>query len=168
MIMTRPNPRVQRTRVARSARPASPLTRHPLGRREVALLVLCALSVGCSERLTSSRAATIIRHSNAFLSGPPESQPVFDGVSALLVGTAGWTPNRQEADSYIAEFSYHWPEGPRAGTTLQPIPKLTARVVLGRSGNGWAVDDNRTRALIPSWPRLPKTPSPIWPTIPAP
>jgi hypothetical protein len=27
----RPNPRVQRTRVARCARPGSPLTRHPLG-----------------------------------------------------------------------------------------------------------------------------------------
>ena len=26
-----PNPRVQRTRVARCARPGSPLTRHPLG-----------------------------------------------------------------------------------------------------------------------------------------
>ena len=29
----RPNPRVQRTRVARCARPGSPLTRHPLGAR---------------------------------------------------------------------------------------------------------------------------------------
>jgi hypothetical protein len=28
-----PNPRVQRTRVARCARPASPLTRHPSGRQ---------------------------------------------------------------------------------------------------------------------------------------
>ena len=30
-----PNPRVQRTRVARCARPGSPLTRHPLGGREI-------------------------------------------------------------------------------------------------------------------------------------
>ena len=38
----RPNTRVQRTRVARCARPGSPLTRHPLGRRSV-LVVLAAL-----------------------------------------------------------------------------------------------------------------------------
>jgi len=40
---------------------------------------------------------------------------VFDKVSALLAGFEGWTPERQEGDSYIAEFSYHWPEEPRAG-----------------------------------------------------
>jgi hypothetical protein len=30
-MSTPPNPRVQRTRMARCARPGSPLTRHPLG-----------------------------------------------------------------------------------------------------------------------------------------
>jgi hypothetical protein len=33
----RPNPRVQRARVARCARPGSPLTRHPLGGTKAAV-----------------------------------------------------------------------------------------------------------------------------------
>jgi len=33
-VLGRPNTRVQRTRVARCARPGSPLTRHPLGRQK--------------------------------------------------------------------------------------------------------------------------------------
>ena len=43
-----PNPRVQRTRVARCARPGSPLTRHPLGRRISlsALGILCLVATG--------------------------------------------------------------------------------------------------------------------------
>ena len=48
----RPNPRVQRTRVARCARPGSPLTRHPLGPAwntfAVAAILCTILSVGCS------------------------------------------------------------------------------------------------------------------------
>jgi hypothetical protein len=46
-MMERPNTRVQRTRVARCARPGSPLTRHPLGgvRRFV---VFMAVAVGMS------------------------------------------------------------------------------------------------------------------------
>lgn len=139
------------------------LSRQMLGRREVALLALCVFGVGCSERLTPSRAGTIIRHSKAFLSGPPESHPVFDRVSALVAGSEGWTPEGQEGDSYIAEFSYHWPEGPLAEGAGRPVSELTARVFLRRSGNGWAVDDDRSRALIPSWPQLPRTPTPFWP-----
>ncbi len=141
----------------------SRLSRQPLGRREVALLALCVFGVGCSERLTPSRAGTIIRHSKAFLSGPPESHPVFDKVSALLTGSEGATPERQEGDSYIVEFSYHWPEDPKAEESGRPIPELTARVFLRRLGNSWAVDDDRSRTLVPSWPQLPRTPSPFWP-----
>jgi hypothetical protein len=133
------------------------------GRREVALLVFCVFAVGCSERLTPSRAGTIIRHSKAFLSGVPEGQPVFDRVSALLTGTEGRTPERQEGDSYIAVFSYHWPEDPRSKGTGRSVTELTARVFLRRSGNGWAVDDDRSKALVPSWPRLPREPNPFWP-----
>jgi hypothetical protein len=135
----------------------------PLGRREVALLALCVLGVGCSERLTPARAGTIIRHSKAFLSGPPESHPVFDRVSVLLVGSEGRTPDRQEGDSYIAEFSYHWPADLKTDGARQPSAELTARVFLRRSGNSWAVDDDRSRTLIPSWPQLPKTTNPFWP-----
>jgi hypothetical protein len=141
----------------------SPLSRKRLCRWEVALLALCIFGIGCSERLTPSRAGTIIRHSKAFLSGSPESQPVFDGVSALLTGSGGSTPERQEGDSYIAEFSYHWPADANAGGVGRPVYDLTARVFLRRSGNGWAVDDDRSKALVPSWPRLPKTPNPFWP-----
>jgi hypothetical protein len=147
-----PNMRLRRTRATRT-----PLSRQPL------LLALCVLGVGCSERLTPSRAGTIIRHSKAFLSGPPESHPVFDRVSALLVGSEGSMPDRQEGDSYIAEFSYHWPEGLKADGARRPVSELTARVFLRRSGNSWAVDDDRSRTLIPSWPQLPKTPTPFWP-----
>ena len=153
-----PNPRLQRTRAARS-----PLSRQPLGHREVALVALCILGVGCSERLTLARAGTIIRHSKAFLSGAPESQPVFGRVSALLTGSKGWTPERQEGDSYIAEFSYHWPEGPKAEGAGRPVQELTASVVLRRLGNSWTVDDDLSRAFVPSWPQLPKTPNPFWP-----
>jgi hypothetical protein len=144
-------------------RPA-PVSSKPLGRRQVALLALCVLGVGCSERLTPSRAGTIIRHSKAFLSGAPESHPVFDRVSALLTGSEGSTPERQEGDSYIVEFSYHWPEGPKAGGAGRHAPELTARVFLRRLGNSWAVDDDRSRALVPSWPQLPGMPNPFWPS----
>jgi hypothetical protein len=147
-----------------TASPRSPLSRKPLARLEVALLALCFFGMGCSERLTPSRAGTIIRHSKAFLSGSPESHPVFDKVSALLAGSEGWTPERQEGDSYIAEFSYHWPEDPRAGGAGRGVSVLTGRVVLRRSGNSWAVDDDRSRALEPLWPRLPKTENPFGPT----
>ena len=133
------------------------------GRGEVALLALCVFSAGCSERLTPSRAGTIIRHSKAFLSGPPESLPVFDRVSALLPAPEDRTPEGQEADSYIAEFSYHWPEDPKAEGAGRGGSERTARVVLRRSGNGWDVDDERSRALDPSWPRLPRTSFLYWP-----
>jgi hypothetical protein len=154
------NPRLQRTRAARS-----PLSRQPLGRREVALVALCLLAVGCSERLTLSRAGTIIRHSKAFLSGAPESQPVFGRVSGLQAAIEGGTPERREADSYIASFTYHWPVG-SAGGSGRPVQELTAAVVLSRSGGSWAVDDGRSKALVPSWPQLPKTLNPLWPGAP--
>jgi hypothetical protein len=152
-----PNPRLQRTRWR------SPLSRQPLGRREVALLALCVFGVSCSERLTPARAATIIRHSKAFLSGAPESHPVFDKVTGLLGGGKGWSSERREGDSYVAEFSYHWPRDPRAERTGQPTWELKASVILRRLGNSWAVDDDKSRAFIPSWPQLPRTPNPFWP-----
>jgi hypothetical protein len=167
-MTTSSNPSLHRTPASllsslqRGVRPA-PVSSKPLGRREVALLALCVFGVGCSERLTPSRAGTIIRHSKAFLSGVPEGQPVFDGVSALLTDTEGRTPERQEGDSYIAEFSYHWPEDPKSKGPGRSVAELTARIFLRRSGNGWAVDDDRSRALVPSWPRLPKTPNLFWP-----
>ena len=150
-------------RVAGTLPLRSPLNRKPLGRWEVALLAFCLFGVGCSERLTPSRAGTIIRHSKAFLSGSPESHPAFDRVSALLTGSGGPAPERQEGDSYIVEFSYHWPADPKAGGGGRPVYELKARVFLRRSGNGWAVDDDRSKALVPSWPQLPKTPNPFWP-----
>jgi hypothetical protein len=155
-----PSPPPHRTS---AAAPPPPLSSKPFGRREVALLALCVLGLGCSERLTPSRAATIIRHSKAFLSGPPESHPVFDGVSALLAGTEGGAAEREEGDSYIAVFTYHWPD-PESGGSGRFAPELTAKVVLRRLGNSWAVDDNHSRALDPSWPRLPKPLSPFRPS----
>lgn len=140
-----------------------PLDRRPSGRWEVALLALCVFCLSCSERLTPSRAGTIIRHSKAFLSGSPESHPVFDGVSALLAGVERSTPERDESDSYIAVFTYHWPEERESEAAGRSAPELTARAVLRRSGNSWAVDDNQSRALDPSWPRLPRTLSSFWP-----
>ena len=134
-----------------------------LGRWEVALLALCFFGVGCSERLTASRAGTIIRHSKAFLSGAPEGQPVFGKVTGLLAGIGGRTPERREADSYIAEFSYHWREGSRTEGMNRSFEELNSMVVLRRSGGSWAVDDDGSRALVPSWPQLPKTQNPFLP-----
>jgi hypothetical protein len=153
----------ERPRGADGATAVSPVTRHPSGRREAALLLLLAMSVGCSERLTPSHAGTIIRHSKAFLSGSPESHPVLDGVTALLKGSEGWTPERQEGDSYVAQISYHWPLTDGARDSGQPVATLTASVVLHRLGNSWAVDDDGTKALIPSWPQLPRTLNPFAP-----
>ncbi len=133
------------------------------GRRVVALLTLCLLSTGCTERLTPSRAGTIIRHSKAFLSGPPESQPVFDGVSALLPGPEASTPEGREGESCVVEFSYHWPEEPKAAGAGGPVAELTGRLVLRRLGNGWDVDDDASRTLDPSWPRLSRASSFSWP-----
>jgi hypothetical protein len=39
--------------------------------------------------------------------------------------------------------------------------ELTARVFLRRAPNGWAVDDERSKALVPTWPRLPAVPNPF-------
>jgi hypothetical protein len=139
----------------------SPLRRQHFGGRAVMSVALCLLAVGCSEPLTRSRAETIIRHSKAFLSGAPESQPVFGRVSRLLASNEGGKPERREADSYIAEFSYHWRNGSAEGGG-RPVEELTAAVVLRRSGGSWAVDDDRSRALVPSWPQLPRTLNPRW------
>ena len=139
------------------------LCKMPGDRGVSVLLALCLLGVGCSDRMTPSRAGTIIRHSKAFLSGPPESLPVFDRVTALLTGPERSTQGPREGDSYIAEFSYHWPEDPKAAGAPRGVLELTAKVVLRRSGDSWAVDDDRTRALDPSWPRLPRTLNPFLP-----
>src|SRR6476646_6166652 len=116
-------------------------------RRSLSLLLLCAVASGCSDRLTPARAATVIRHSGAFLSGVPETQPVLDGVSALRNGAEARSPGGSEADSCVADFTYHWP-GRDASQTLM------GSVVLRRSPNGWAVDDVESRALMPGWPQL--------------
>jgi hypothetical protein len=84
-------------------------------------------------------------------------------VSALLPGSQGSPPDRQEGDSYIAEFSYHWPPNPPASDAGQPPPTMKGRVVLRRSVNGWEVDDVQSRALIPTWPQLPGAPNPFLP-----
>jgi hypothetical protein len=86
---------------------------------------------------------------------------MFDRVTALLPGTEGRTPQGEEGDSYIVEFSYHWPEPPAADGTTRPAVELTARVFLRRAPNGWAVDDERSKALVPTWPRLPAVPNPF-------
>ncbi len=148
----------------RGARPRPrKLDRQPLARRAVLLLAICLVGLGCSERLTPARAGTIIRHSKAFLSGVPETQPVFDGVSALLSESGGPPPEGKEGDAYIALFSYHWPDRRSANGSGPPFQELTAKIFLRRSGNGWAVDDDRSKTLVPSWPQLPRTPGLSWP-----
>ena len=44
-LVAPPNPRVQRTRVARCARPGSPLTRHPLGGRKALIVGATAIVI---------------------------------------------------------------------------------------------------------------------------
>ncbi len=122
------------------------------------LLIVLILTSGCSERLTPARASTIIRHSKAFLSGAPESQPVFDQVTRLEAGPIGSEPGARNGDFCVAEFSYHWRPAGHPGVGEPGWPQREARVVLRRAGGSWAVDDERTRALLPSWPRLPKSP----------
>lgn len=136
-------------------RPDAPWRSRSWRCRAAALLALCVVGVACSERLTPSRAGTILRHSKAFLSGPPESQPVFDRVSSLLPGPPGSTPKGQEGDSCLVVFTYHWP-GPGGAS-----PEVESKVVLRRTGGSWAVDDALTRAYVPSWPQLPRTPDPF-------
>ncbi len=121
------------------------------------LLALVLLSAGCSEKLTPARAGTVIRHSKAFLSGAPASDPIFDGVRSLHMESA----YGEEGDSCVAEFSYHWPPDPRARNAGSLSPELTARVHLRRYGGSWAVDDARSRTLAPSWPQLPRTFNPF-------
>jgi hypothetical protein len=129
-------------------------------RRLVALLALSAFAICCNERMTPGRAGTIIRHSKAFLSGAPGSQPVFDGVMTLSPSSEGATPERQEGDFYFVEFSYHWPESSISSRASGSTGRLTARVWLHRTGGSWTVDDDRSRGLSPSWPQLPRQSSP--------
>ena len=142
-------------------RPDTPRRSRAWRCRAAALLTLCVVGVACSERLTPSRAGTILRHSKAFLSGPPQSQPVFDRVSSLLPGPPGSTPKGQEGDSCLVVFAYHWPEGSKQGALGGASPELESKVVLRRTGGSWAVDDVLTRAYVPSWPQLPRTPDPF-------
>jgi len=113
-------------------------------------------SAGCADRMTPARAATILRHSNAFLSGAPESDPVLDGVSSVATEP---TTGGSEPDQCLVVFTYHWPSPRGAGGQL--VLPLTASAYLRRSGAAWAVDDARSRTLIPSWPRLPRTSRPF-------
>jgi hypothetical protein len=115
-------------------------------RRAVAALLLVLGASRCADSLTPSRAATILRHSKAFLSGAPESQPVLDSVTAVA-------PEGDDADHRVVEFRYHFP-----GADAMPIP---AKAVLRRSGGSWAVDDELSRQVTPSWPRLPRQPAPF-------
>ena len=115
-------------------------------------------SAGCSDRMTPARAATILRHSKAFLSGAPESQPVLDGVTSVEMETAH---DGRDSDSCVAVFSYHFPSPPGASGAGQLAKPLTASVYLRRSGAAWAVDDARSKILIPSWPQLPRTSRPF-------
>jgi hypothetical protein len=127
------------------------------------LLAVCGLGLGCADTLTPSRAATVIRHSKAFLSGPPESLPVFDRVEELLAGPDGSRSASSDADSCVAVFSYHWRERGRGEAAGGAGPERTARVVLRRFGGAWSVDDAASRALEPSWPLLPGAPALFWP-----
>ena len=113
-----------------------------------ALLVLLGVlgAARCADSLTPSREATIHRHSKAFLSGAPESQPVLDAVTAIA-------PEEAAGDHRVVEFRYHFPGG-------EAMP-ISAKAVLSRSGGSWAVDDERSREVTPSWPRLPRQPSPF-------
>jgi hypothetical protein len=128
------------------------------------LLMFVVLALACADRLTPSRAATVLRHSKAFLSGAPESQPVFDGVTSLRPGTGMRPADSRDPDTCIADFTYHWPADSRAPEG--PRPELKASVVLRRFGNSWGVDDERSRALVPSWPQLPGSPNTLWPKAP--
>ncbi len=130
--------------------------------RQLLLIALVMMS-GCSERLTPARAGTIIRHSKAFLSGAPESQPVFDRVDRIDAGPAGSTGGGGDGDSCLVEFSYHW--RPQAGVA-EFREEQKATVVLRRAGGSWAVGDERSHALIPSWPQLPGGPNPFGPAVP--
>jgi hypothetical protein len=124
-----------------------------LAGRGAVLLALALLPAGCSEKLTPARAGTVIRHSKAFLSGAPASDPVFDGVTSLRMESA----YGEAGDSCVVEFSYHWPPDPRARNSSSLSPELTVRVYLRRYGGSWSVDDARSRTLVPSWPQLPRT-----------
>lgn len=115
-------------------------------------------SAGCSDRMTPARAATILRHSKAFLSGAPESDPVFDGVSSVAMEPAA---DGRDSDACVAVFTYHFPPSRGAGGAGQIAAPLTASAYLRRSGAAWTVDDARTRTLIPSWPQLPRTQRPF-------
>ena len=108
--------------------------------------------------MTPARAATILRHSKAFLSGAPESDPVLDGVSSVTMEPAA---GDREPDTGVVAFTYHWPPPPGAGGSGQFTVVLTASVYLRRTGAAWAVDDTRTKALVPSWPQLPRTQRPF-------
>ncbi|HKA35668.1 MAG TPA: hypothetical protein VKH43_02560 [Thermoanaerobaculia bacterium] len=123
-----------------------------------ATVALLLGSAGCSDRMTPARAATILRHSKAFLSGAPESDPVLDGVSSVAMEPAA---DGREADACVVVFTYHFPPSRGAGGAGQIAAPLTASAYLRRSGAAWTVDDARTRTLIPSWPQLPRTQRPF-------
>ena len=92
------------------------------------------------------------------LSGAPDSDPALETVSSVKMETA---PGGREGDACVVVFSYHWPQPEKAGGPGRIVAPLTASVYLRRSGAAWAVDDARSRTLIPSWPQLPRTQRPF-------
>jgi len=112
--------------------------------------------------MTRPRAETILRHSKAFLSGSPATQPVLDRVTELVAGSGKQDGEPGQDGSCVAEFDYHYlSPTARIGSSESAGLRLKGRAVLRRLTNGWTVDDEATRALTPTWPQLPKVPNPL-------
>src|SRR5215510_568218 len=125
LVTTRPNTRVQRTRVARFARPGSPLTRHPLGalKRQSALgiaaLLLAAGVVTGDSPLPRPSRFTVCSPNKAFCAtADPATQTI--SIGAQGTDTAIWSLKPWHRLIFIANDGEHLMIGPE-GLNLVPL-----------------------------------------------
>ena len=83
-----PNPRVQRTRVARCARPGSPLTRHPLGGRKALIVGATAIVIALVGAVKTSEVKWTKPGEIKIVVVDRDSEPV-PGATVVLSDSAG-------------------------------------------------------------------------------
>ena len=145
-----PNMRVQRTRVARFARPGSPLTRHPLGVRinrclDINVLAM-TLVIGCVASRGSASIKVLDLHGTPMVgvevrTGETKAYTNLDGVAAFY----NLTPGRHD---FNASFNWFQSCGP-ASVDVNDANVAAATITL-RLTPGQGVVNQDGKAVTPT------------------
>jgi hypothetical protein len=110
-----PNTRVQRTRVARCARPGSPLTRHPLGgriwRTAIAVVLVAAASGACHEAPTEPTPTAVFRMRSlgeTFWIGTSDPETIREAERLIATGEPRDAVGTPRAGNGGFNGHWHW------------------------------------------------------------